>query len=96
MSYDELKKLVVDKLIEVGFVQKDDSFIHVETRQSQVIVNGQASIQEHKLEIKLSIIGEGSIDNDVTLGLNLNISGEDKGDFWIRDLKDLTTFFRIR
>lgn len=96
MSYDELKKLVVDKLIEVGFTQKDDSFIHVETRQSQVIVNGQASIQEHKLEIKLSIIGEGAIDNDVTLGLNLNISGEDKGDFWIRDLKDLTTFFRIR
>ena len=96
MSYDELKKQVVDKLIEVGFTQKDDSFIHIETRQSQVIVNGRVSIQEHKLEIKLSIIGEGAIDNEVTIGLNLNIEGEDKGDFWIRDLLDLTTFFRIR
>lgn len=96
MSYDELKKQVVDKLLEVGFTQKDDSFVHIETHQSQVIVNGQASIQEHKLKIKLSIIGEGAIDNDVTIGLNLSVSGEDKGDFWIRDLTDLATFFRIR
>lgn len=96
MSYDELKKLVVDKLLEVGFKKKDDSFIYIETRQSQVVVNGRANIQEHKLEIKITIIGEGAIDSDVTIGLNLNISGEDKGDFWIRDLNDLMTFFRIR
>ena len=96
MSYDKLKKQIVDKLIEAGFTQKDDSFVHIETRQSQVIINGQASIQEHKPEIKLSIIGEGAIDDDVTIGLNLNVSGEDKGDFWIRDLEDLATFFRIR
>ena len=96
MSYDELKKQVADKLIEVGFTQRDDSFVHTETRQSQVIINGQASIQEHKLEIRLTILGEGAIDNDVTLGLNLSTNGEDGGDFWIRDLKDLATFFRIR
>lgn len=96
MSYDELKKQVADKLIEVGFTQRDDSFVHIETRQSQVIINGQASIQEHKLEIRLTILGEGAIDNDVTLGLNLSTNGEDSGDFWIRDLKDLATFFRIR
>ena len=96
MSYDELKKLVVNKLLEVGFKKRDDSFIYIETRQSQVVVNGQASIQEHKLEIKITIIGEGAIDSDVTIGLNLNICREDKGDFWIRDLNDLKTFFRIR
>lgn len=96
MSYDELKKQVADKLIEAGFTQKNDSFVYIETRQSQVIVNGRASIQEHKLEIRLTILGEGAIDNDVILGLNLSVNGEDGGDFWIRDLKDLTTFFRIR
>ena len=96
MSYDELKQQVVDKLIGAGFNLEGDTYVRVETKRTQVVINGHESVQEQKVYFRFSIIGEGAIDDKVTVGLNLKVNNADEGDFWIGQPSDLQTFFGIR
>lgn len=96
MSYDELKQAVIDKLIDAGFEQDGDKFTHIQVRKSQIVVNGVAGVQEHKIRIVFTVIGEGAIDAAPTVGLNLHVNDEDAGDFWIGNTIDLKQFFGIK
>ena len=96
MSYDELKQAVIDKLTGTGFTQDGDKLEMVQVKRSQIVINGEAHMQEQEAHIVFTILGEGAIDDKPTIGLNLHIEEADAGDFWIGDVDDLKYFFRIK
>lgn len=103
MSYEELKKQVTDKLLSIGFQEEqielfkefNDSYVKSNTRERQMIVNGQSYVQEETMIVRMTVIGEGAIDDQPLVGINLSINNQDAGDFWISRLTDLKFFFNI-
>lgn len=97
MEFSELK----DILVKNGFTTTDDI---VFTRSDKTIVqsmviNGQKVDKTADVKLVITYLGNGSINDDVTQGVNFTvIQNEDKkdlGDFWLVDSSDVKLYFKL-
>ena len=103
MSYEELKKQVTDRLLGIGFQEEqitlfkelNNSYVKSDTRDRHMIINGQPYVKEETIITRLTILGEGAINDQPLIGINLSINNQEVGDFWISHLTDLKFFFNI-
>lgn len=88
MTYEEIKNSIEQDLINQGFNRVGEDLVRVNVQQHQIIVNGVPSVQEERQEIKFSCIGEGSIDDQATVGFSLYINNHSVTDLWCTSLDD--------
>ena len=86
-----------------GFKRDGDTFTKQETRVvRQVIVNGQQHEESAELTHTVKYLGEGYVEDsatgnrETTYGFKFIINGQDAGDIWAHDLKDLIKMLRQR
>ncbi len=89
MTYEELRQATVRYLTGRGMRQEGNSFLKELQQQHQIVINGQPSVQVSTTKVKIEILGEGSIDDQPTIGLKIMVNNQDQGDYWTSNTKDL-------
>lgn len=88
MSYEEIKNSIEQDLINQGFNRVEEDLIRTDIRQHQIIINNVPSVQEEKQEIKFVCLGEGAIDDQVSIGYALYVNSHNVTDLWCTSLED--------
>lgn len=88
MSYEEIKNIIEQDLISNGFENTDKGLTRIDVRHQQIVINGQAAIQELRQEIRFVCLGEGYIENNPTVGYAMYVDDFNVTDLWCTSLDD--------